>query len=210
VVAVILLLLLFVAGLGFWALEASLRPTFLVVARNQAEWTATRVVQEAVLDQVRASGLRYEDLVQVEKDGQERIVYLAANVLALNRLAAAVTLAVQERLEALKSEYFSVPLGQVLGSDLLARFGPRVEWQLVPTGVVRVQIRDGFQEAGINQTRHYVNLHVESVVRIIVPLSQEEVTVATDVPLVDCVIVGQVPQTLMGLSLGGPGLGAVR
>ncbi|MGB9887277.1 MAG: sporulation protein YunB [Moorellales bacterium] len=202
VALLVLLLLVCLLGLGFWVVEVSLRPTFLVMARNQAEWTATRAIQEAVLDQIEASGLRYEDLVHLERDGEQRIVYLGANVLALNWLAASVTLAVQNRLAALEHQSFGVPLGQVLGSDLLARFGPRVEWELVPTGVVRVQIRDGFQAAGINQTRHFINLRVESVVRVIIPFTEDEVTAAAEVPLVDCVLLGGVPQTFVGLSLG--------
>lgn len=192
---------------GFWFLEYSLRPTFLVLARNQAEWTATRAVQEAVLAQVGSTALRYEDLIHLERDADQRIVYMGANVVALNRLAASVTLAVQQRLEKLKDEYFAIPLGQVLGSELLANYGPRLQWQLVPTGVVRVQVKDGFQQAGINQTRHYLALRVESEVRVIIPFTSEEVNVATEVPLVDSIIVGGVPQTFMNLSLGEAALG---
>lgn len=194
---------------AFWLVEATLRPTFLVLARNQAEWTATRAMQEAVLDQI-GPGLRYEDLVHLERDAEQRIVYLGANVVTLNRLAAAVTLAVQQRLERFRNEHFSIPLGQVLGSELLANYGPRLEWQLVPTGVVRVRVKDEFQEAGINQTRHYLALHVESVVRVIIPFSHEDCTVAAEVPLVDAIIVGNVPQTLMRLSLGESGMGFSR
>jgi sporulation protein YunB len=199
---ILLLVAVLLLGLGLWLLEASLLPTFKVLARNQAEWTANRAIQEAVLEQAQALGLSYNDLVRLEKDAQQRVVYLGTNVLVVNRLVASVSLAVQRRFEGLKEERFDIPLGQVLGSELLANYGPRLDWQIVPTGVVRVSIREGFQSAGINQTRHYLSVRVESSVRVVIPFSSEEIRVATEVPLVDSIIVGTVPQTLVGLSLG--------
>ncbi len=62
-------------------------------------------------------------------------------------------------------------------------------------GTVQVQVVDKFEQAGINQTRHMVYLVATTQIRIVVPLVSKSVSVNTQVPVAEYVVVGEVPST---------------
>jgi len=196
VLAAIFLILLIV-----FILEGLLRPTLAVLAETQAQWTATEAIHQAILEEI-ASDIKYTDLVIPHMDRYDRVVFMQANLVAVNRLASESVLKIQKHLEEMRRESFYIPLGQITGIQLLANLGPRIRFNLVPVGTVRVQISDDFSEAGINQTRHKIYLNVISEMRIAFPLIATETHVEARVPIADSIIVGPVPDTYMFLDIG--------
>ncbi len=191
---VIVLMFLFLA-------EIFLKPTLKTLAETQAQWTATEAIHTAILEEI-ASDVKYTDLVIPHKDKDERIVFMQANLVVVNKLASEAVLKVQKRLEDMRMESFSIPLGQITGIKLLANVGPRIKFNLLPVGTVKVQITDDFSQAGINQTRHQIFLNVSSDMKIAFPLIATDTEVETKVPIADSIIVGPVPDTYMFLDIG--------
>jgi len=191
---VFFLILVFV----FLVIEISLKPTILAFAETQAKWAATEAIHRAVLEEA-AEGIEYKDIVHIEKDLQNRIVFMQPNILLINKVASKSALSIQEKLEELNKESFKIPLGQMLGSKLLAHYGPKVNLTLLPIGTVKVFPRDRFEEAGINQTRHSIYLQVDSQVKIIIPFLSSVADVNVKIPLADAVIVGEVPDTYLNI-----------
>ena len=191
----------FLALLIVFILEGLLRPTLTTLAETQAQWTATEAIHQAILEEI-ASDIRYTDLVIPHMDRDDRVVFMQANLVAVNRLASESVLKIQRHLEEMRTENFYIPLGQITGIQLLANIGPRIRFNLVPVGTVRVQISDDFSEAGINQTRHKIYLNVSSEMRIAFPLIATKTHVEARVPVADSIIVGPVPDTYMFLDIG--------
>lgn len=187
--------------LVFALVEYSLRDTIVAFAKAEAQWTATTAINQAVLNS--ADNLAYQDIIHLEKDAEQKIVFMQADLLKVNRLAASATLEIQGKLVDLNDRYVYIPLGQVLGSKLLASYGPRIRLAFMPTGTVRVNFKDAFEEAGINQTRHRIYLEVESVIKVMVPLISTEVPVTSQIPVAEAVIVGPVPQTYLNFAYPG-------
>jgi hypothetical protein len=50
-----------------------------------------------------------------------------------------------------------------------------------------------FEQAGINQVKHVLCLNVEAEIKVVIPLVQETMAVSTKIPIVENIIVGQVP-----------------
>jgi sporulation protein YunB len=121
------------------------------------------------------------------------------NIVRINQLASDTTLSINSALKGLEKEKFYIPVGQVLGSQLIANYGPRIKVSIYPIGTVKTTVFDKFEEAGINQTRHRLYLSVDSQVRVVVPLITSNVRVKTQVPVTDTIIVGQVPKTYVRL-----------
>lgn len=187
--------------LGFTVyLDRVLAGTIQSFMNAQAQWTANRAIYQSILETV-ASEVRYTDVVRIEKDADQRVTLMQADVVKINRISAEATLKVQETMEKLAKERVSFPLGQILGIRLLAGIGPHVKLTMIPLGTARVEVVDSFESAGINQTRHRILLKVMTAVRVVVPFSSSEVEVATQVPIADAVIVGEVPGTYV--ILGG-------
>ena len=112
-----------------------------------------------------------------------------------NKIAADTTIKVQNILRDIGEEKINIPIGQVLGSQLLASVGPNITITVIPVGTVQVKVIDKFEQAGINQTRHMVYLIATTQIRIVVPLVSKSVSVNTQVPIAEYVVVGEVPST---------------
>jgi sporulation protein YunB len=185
---------------AFILIERSLRSTIEAVAEAEANWSAVQAINTAVLEKV-ASNVRYADLVQLEKDINNRIVFMQINMILVNKIKSDAQLHIQQSLKQLERHQFRIPFGQVFGTKLLASHGPAIKLNLMPVGVVNIDVVDSFAEAGINQTRHRIYLQVESKVKVIVPLLSSEIPVKTQIPIADAIIVGPVPHFYLEGSL---------
>ncbi|HHY92165.1 MAG TPA: sporulation protein YunB [Firmicutes bacterium] len=177
----------------FVIVERNVRPTLLALAQARAKILAVEAINDAVSDELVAT-VKYQDLIAIQKDTRGRIVLMQPNTVEISRLASKVTTSVQTRLGALRSQQVAIPLGQVLGSSLLANLGPRIKVGLVPIGTVNVNLLNQFSAAGINQTLHQLFLEVTAQVQIVIPLVFSVVEVKSVVPVAQTVIVGEVPQ----------------
>jgi len=176
------------------------------LAESQAKWKATEAIHTAVLEEIGGEAA-YEDLVHLEKDNNNKIIFMQANVIKVNRLTSSVAMNIQRQFEELKTEKFDIPMGQLTDSMLLASYGPDLNYRIVPVGTVEVSPEDSFQQAGINQTRHRIYLNVKSTIKVIIPFVGSEIDLNLKVPVADAVIVGDVPETYLEFSgETGPGL----
>lgn len=181
----------------FWLVEHNLRSTITAFAEAQAYWTANEAVHHAVLEKV-VTETSYRDLIYVDKDAQGKVTLMQANWPKVNQVASQAALAIQTTLEDLPKKDLRFPVGQVFGSKLFAAYGPAIKLVLVPAGTVQVRAYDDFESAGINQTRHRIYLKIDSRVSVIVPLVKSTVEVESRVPIADTIIVGPVPNFLLG------------
>ncbi|MBS4030100.1 MAG: sporulation protein YunB [Clostridiales bacterium] len=199
-----IVLALFIFGIIrlFLFFDHNLRPTILSVAAARADVIATEAINNAVSDKV-ARSILYQDLIMLEKNREGRIIMAQTNNMEVNRLMAETTMRVQETLATLKGETIYIPLGQALGSYLLANYGPRIPISLVPIGFVNTNIIDTFEEAGINQVRHKIYLDIHAEVQVIIPFVSTVTKVSTTVPIVDAIYPGDVPDTVINLQFPG-------
>lgn len=192
------LLLLFILCLvgGFLFADHQLRPTIKARAEAHARVLATTSINQAIREKV-AKNIRYEDLISVKVDSRGRVVLMQPNTGEINRLASDATITVQELMKNTKDK-IHLPLGQLLGSQLLAGRGPDIPIVIVPVGTVESRVYDVFEQAGINQTRHKIYLQIKTTVRILIPLLSSQVEIKAEVPLTEAVIMGEVPQVYFG------------
>lgn len=195
---IIITAILFTLLEGFFYVEKKLRPVLLTIAEIKADGVATDAINSAVLDKV-ARGINYQDLIQVERDDQGKIVLARLNSVEVNRVMAETYTAVKDALSNMGKEPIEIPLGEVLDSYILATYGPAIPVKLIPAGRVNTELKDCFEGAGINQTRHKIYLKVYTEVQIVIPFTAVPVTVETTVPITDTIYLGQVPDTVINL-----------
>ena len=95
-------------------------------------------------------------------------------------------------------------MGQVLGSQLLANYGPRIPISIsAPWVVLAPNISNRFENAGMKRTRLGLLLDIETQVQVVVPIVTSEVTVQTEVTITDTVIVGRVSNFYGNFFTGG-------
>lgn len=191
-VIIILLITTFVGS--FWTVENNLKPTLLAIAEAKSTLMATQIINQVINDKV-SNTIDPDKLIIVKMDNRGRVVLIQPNTMEFNKLAADTTIQVQDALRQLTEEKIYIPMGQVLGSQILASFGPKIVVSILPIGTVQVKVIDKFEQAGINQTRHLVQLVATTHIQIVVPLVSKTVSVATQVPVAEYVVVGEIPNT---------------
>lgn len=194
----LLAVLIFLLLRGFLFLERNIRPTVWALAKVKAEALAVHAINTAVLEKV-AQQVNYQDLIQITKDKDGRIVFAQVNNIKVNSICAETTLEAQKALNALEKEKIAIPLGQIFDSYVFAHLGPKIPVQLTPVGYVNTHIVDRFENAGINQVRHKIYLQVQAVVRIGIPLLSDVTEIVTTIPIVDAIYPGKVPETVINL-----------
>ncbi len=185
---------------SYWLLDCLIRPSLSELAGVRAKQMAVENIQSVIQSKI-VPQLEYGELVELRLTNDGRVAYMQPKTGAINRIATAATLTIQERLKELPQEKVRIPLGQTLGFKTLASFGPLLPVKIIPTGVVESAIKDQFDSAGINQVRHKVYIRIKTTIKMVVPLVREEITISTDVPLTEAIIMGEVPN----LYLGGEG-----
>jgi sporulation protein YunB len=188
-----LVLLLFLLSIvTFWTIDRRLRPTLMQISEARARQVATDVINKAINEKV-AFSIRYEQLISVRPDSQGKIAMIQYNTGEISRLSSITAVYVQSALKKIDSIRIRIPLGQVLGSQILAAWGPAIYVKVMPIGTVSSKVVDRFEQAGINQTRHKIYLVVEADMRIVIPLVSSAVKVESQVPLTEATIMGEVP-----------------
>ncbi len=170
-----------------------LRPMIRPMAVARAKSTATRAINNAVDQALSMDSISYESLIILEKDSENRVTALKTNTAQINKLKAELTSVITEQISQIDQTKISIPIGSVIGGELLSGFGPRISITLLPVGYAETDIINTFSDAGINQTIHQILLDVTVTIGIVMPAYTEYATVSTSIILGESVLLGNVP-----------------
>lgn len=194
----LLLILAVSVLLSAFFLDYKLKASIIEIARAKAQIKVMENINMVINQQIVAK-VEYRDIVDIHKDKQDRIVLLQPNTILLNKMMAGSIIEITRAMDKLTEESIEVPLGQVTGSKILAGYGPKMKVKIISAGQIHVDVLDKFEEAAINQTRHLIYFQINSKVKVAVPFLDEEVKVSTTIPLAETIIIGNVPETYVGL-----------
>ncbi len=193
-----------------WMINKTITDTVMEIAQVRVTQMATDAINSAVNERIAKENAGYNDLVEIHKDSSGKIVLIQPDAVKLNKIAVDTTLAAQASLIKLQEESINIPLGLITGAYYLANHGPRISVSVAPQGTVEVELVDRFEQAGINQTKHYIGLNFKTEVRLVIPLKSGFAKISTQVPLAENIIVGDVPGTYVSLPEGIFGGSPVR
>lgn len=189
------LILIFILFLFlFIYVEIKLAPVVTRVALQRVRAVAEYTVSRAVLDEMGTSDADYDSLVSFEKDNEGKICALTTDTARINKLKSRLSIDILSRLRDGEESIVRIPLGTLLGGDLLAGYGPRITVRIMPVGSIIIDTENVFTSAGINQTRHQMMLRVKTNISVILPYRTIGDRVESFVCISDTVIVGQVPE----------------
>lgn len=153
-----------------------------------------------------SDGIRYEELVSINRDAEGAVVSVSANALKINKIARDAASISQSNLKNLSLNGIPVPLGALTGIEALAGFGPRIHIRIIPVSSVTCAFSSKFESVGINQTKHSIYLNVIADISIVMPSRTENFVVTTDILICECVIVGSIPDAYLQADLFGKGM----
>ena len=189
-------LLLFLAALSLFLAGAAvfLKDISCQIAVSDARDIVTVQVNEAIA-RIMADGAYDEDsFISFEKDAAGEITAVSANMARINALSAEILHEVVDATEN-RTLRVSIPLGNLTGISLLMGRGPAVPVQIIMLTSSRVEFQNNIITAGINQTKHQIDLQVLVDIDILIPWGTETAQVVTEVMIADTVVVGKVPES---------------
>ncbi len=194
-VVLIRLFLVFAALFAAFAvLDNRLRPVVTTMAQYQCRVVSVLAINEAVMEELGSIPESERSLVTVEKAPDGTVSAIEIDSVEMNRLKTRLTNAVANRLLSIPKQDVSIPLGTLLGWQIMAGRGPDIPLQVVPTSFVQSAIVDSLETAGINQTQHRVLIRFTVEMSAILPGYSTDVTVENEVCVAQTLIVGKVPQ----------------
>ncbi|SFF17300.1 sporulation protein YunB [Paenibacillus algorifonticola] len=191
--AAIIVLTLLIGGIqSFLYVDKHLREPLTKVAQLRIKQVATQAINKATTEQV-ASQSEFEKLVDWKMNSNGKVSGFMLNYNEHTKIRAQTITTVQSTLEHLKEIPEHIPIGNALGSPLIASYGPRVPVKFEPVGAVKVDLSTRQQNAGINMILIEVYIHIVAEVAIIIPFETEPQMVETEIPISYLLVVGDVP-----------------
>ncbi len=168
------------------------------IAVSDASDIVTVQINKVVAEIMREGGYDGESFVSLEKNDRGEVTAISSNMARINALSATILDRVVGATDN-RTLTVEIPLGNLSGISLLMGRGPAVPVQSIALTSSRVEFNNSIVTAGINQTKHQINLEVMVDIDILIPWATESARVTTEVLISDTIIVGQVPETFFNL-----------
>lgn len=177
-------------------------PNAMTVCQAEVQAMSVKCVNTAVM-RVIGSLEKFDEIVKVERDLDNRIVSIRFDSVEINNIATKISTTVQEEINDINQFEIEIPIGTMSHSPMLVGWGPNVVFMVNPISSVLCTISTDFVSCGINQTLQRIYVDVVTKVEVAIPLMSSTVETTIPVLLSETIIVGQVPDTyLSGITLG--------
>ena len=189
----LLSLCLFLSGAAMFLKTISCR-----IAVSDASDIVTVQINNAIAEIMAEEEYDSDSFVRFEKNAAGEVTAISSNMARINSLSAEILEKVVGATEN-RTLRVSIPLGNLTGISLLMGRGPGVPVQILMLTSSRVEFQNNIVTAGINQTKHQINLEVIVDVDILIPWGTESTQVVTELMVADTVVVGKVPETYLNM-----------
>ncbi len=200
----VVIIFLFISAIitFLYTLDKIIMPTVKVSCDAEVRSEVTDIINKTIFEEY-SNNFNYEDVVKFEKDSEGNIIMMRADTLKLSEIASKTVLKAQEELKGIEDIIIKIPIGYMTKNNLLANYGPKVKVKLHPLGSITSRYISEFESAGINQTRHKIYIETTTKVNIVMATDSTELEIVNQIPIVETIIVGKVPNTAVQLDLNG-------
>ncbi len=174
-------------------MDLSFRPIIETVNAYECHEMVSRVINDAVLAELENENADYTKLVSLTTNPDGEVISLESNVMNINKLKTRIVQRLEREIERLPEVDIQIPIGTLLGIQLLHGKGFCVGMTVQPMGFATASIISEFSEAGLNQTLHRIVIEINADVDAIIPGFSTRVPVKTTIVAAETVIVGRVP-----------------
>ena len=174
-------------------LDLSFRPVIETVNAYKCHELVNRLINDAVSAEIENENAGYSKLVNLTANAEGEIMSLESNVMNINKLKTRIVQRLEREIARLPEVDIQIPIGTLLGIQLLHGKGFGVGMTVQPVGYASASIISEFSEAGLNQTLHRIVIEIDADVDAIIPGYSTRVPVKTTIVAAETVIVGRVP-----------------
>lgn len=174
-------------------LDAKLRPVIVELATAELETVINDAIDEVCVQDAADGEITYSNLIQLQYDQEGKLLGLTTDMAALNVLRADMTRNIGEKLGEMEGTPVQVPLGTASGVTLFSGLGPYIPVQVLSLESIAGYFESEFTSAGINQTRHQIEMVVSVQVMLLLSGSSCEKTFTNRITVAESILMGDVP-----------------
>ena len=201
-VGVFLILITLAMYLAITIANRTIMPVVNTIASQRAVVQINDVINQSLIRIINDHGLTSENFYALSLDNTGSLNSLSVNTILVNQVASELAVDISVQLSDDGPMSIAVPMGLFTGIPIFAGLGPNLNVNVIPTGEAIVEYETSFTSAGINQINFQVWLLVETNMRIVIPLQEEDIPVSRRVPLVNTVFAGEVPAGMLLTDFG--------
>lgn len=197
--AVLMIFVIIAISLGIIFAGRFLKDISGQIALSNASDTITAAINDKINEKMSEGQYDYNYFVTLQKDDAGNITAISANMARINTLSSEI---LQEVIAATNNgmEDIEIPLGNLLGSNLLMGRGPEVPVKIIMLTSSYADFRNEIDSAGINQVKHQIILEVRVQIDVMLPWEVRSTEVLSEVLIAETVLVGKVPDTYLNLN----------
>ena len=184
-------------------LRTRINPLTKELAQAKISDAASNVINRAVNQQIQQGDIRYEDMVELQRDNSGAITALTTNMQEMNRLKTQLLELLDDDIYSIEDDEISIPMGILTGIQLLSGRGPSIPVKIVAVSSSDATFRGEFTDAGINQTIHRIMMEVSLDLIVLLPSGTVTDRVSSQVCVAETVLLGPVPETYAYLDPSG-------
>lgn len=189
---VLLVCLVLVAGIML-RLDCKLRPAILEIALSDLEMVVNNTIDQVCIQDAADGEITYSKLVQLQYDQNGKLQGLTTDMATLNVLRADMTRAIGQALGKVEEHPIQVPLGTAWGTALFSDLGPNIPVQVLSLESIAGYFESSFAFAGINQTRHQIQMVLTVQVVLLLPGGTYDRTFTNKITVAESILMGDVP-----------------
>lgn len=174
--------------------EQKVRPVMMAVAEYECQELSILAMNHAVTQALAEHPEHYRSIYEVRTDQNGRITSVVADTAAVNTIKAELTQAVSAELSALSSREVTIPVGTLVGWQLLAGLGPEMRVRVLQESYVDSDLTSRLETSGINQTELLVFMRFQVTMGVMLSGFSSSVEVQDEICIAQALVVGDVPQ----------------
>ena len=178
-----------------------LEPAFTAQLSFYANDMVTENVHKAVYEVFDEH--EFGDLAEIINNSDGTITALETDSTKLNKAKSLIILNLKEKMNNQEAKTVDIPLMSASKFYLFNGMGPNLSFKIIPLGLINTEIKESFEDAGINQTEHKITLMISVNVLYRGFLLNQSETISTEIPLMNTVIKGDVPRYYSSGSTSG-------
>lgn len=196
-ITIYILIILMVMVLGLYLFSKYIRPKLIILTQSYANNEISQVLDDEVKKVMLEEFFSYDKIVNISRDSENRVNSVSSDTTLINRFTNDLGISVGDELDKRSHITHRIPISNLIGFDLFAGIGPAIPIRFYPISVTNADITHTFEEAGINQTLHTINLTVSVDMAIVVPMAHSTIRTESTMPIAQTLIVGTVPDAYL-------------
>lgn len=183
---------------SFSYVDKIIKPNVASIAEVKVKSVISQIVNEAIKEHF-IQELEFTNLVNVSKDLDGNVTLVETDAISMNQLSSTLAITAQEKFKNMEPIAMRVPVGTIMGNQMLSQVGPSVTLKVLPIGMAKMSFKTEFVGCGINQTKYKVFLEFESEAKVLIPFAINNIKVSNTILMAEAIIVGKVPQSYVNV-----------